>query len=270
MSPVVGSEQSGLPSCHVTVRRSTKQCWGFHFTCLTTRPTHIEIAHFMDADSCILGVERFIACRCTQKVFWSHNGTSFVGAEKELIGRLKSVNQHLIKPKMRQNGLHWKFNPPTTPHQEGEWERLVQSSKRLFYKSLGNRRLTGKLLSAIFCLVEQFRNARPLIPASIDVTYLKALTSNHFLLGEMTSLPSFESSTVLDRLYYRRRYKPAIAYANSMLQPWLLEYVPTLNTRRKWNSPSRELKTVDLVWISDTSRPRNYFPLDRIQTLRFM
>ena len=187
-------------------------------------------------------VERFIKRRGKLKVIWSDNGTNFVGAEKELLGRLKSVDQHRIKSKMNQNGQFRKFNPPATPHQGGAWERLVQSSKRLFYKILGNRRLTDEVLSTVFCLVERFFNARPLVPATSDVTDLEALTSN-FLLGEVISLPSFESSKELDR----RRYKQAIAYADSIWQRWLLEYSPTLNTRRKWNSPSGELNTGDLV-----------------------
>ena len=189
---------------YVTVRRSTQKRWGFLFTCLTTRATHIEIAHSLDADSCIMGVERFMARRGKPKVIWSDNGTNFVGAEKELLGHLKSVDQHRIKSKMSQNGIFWKFNPPATPHQGGAWERLVQSSKRLFYKILGNRRLTDEVLSTVFCLVEQFLNARPLVPASSDVTDLEALTPNHFLLGEVTSLPSFESSKGLDRHDHRR------------------------------------------------------------------
>ena len=113
--------------------------------------------------------------------------------KRSSFGRLKSVDEHRIKSKMSQNGIFWKINPPATPHQGGAWERLVQSSKRLFYKILGNRRLTDEVLSTVFCLVEQFLNARPLVPASSDVTDLEALTPNHFLLGEVTSLPSFES-----------------------------------------------------------------------------
>ena len=60
-----------------------------------------------------------------------------------------------------------------------------------------NRRLTDEVLSTVFCLVEQFLNARPLVPASSDVTDLEALTPNDFVLGEMTSLPSFEFSNEL-------------------------------------------------------------------------
>ena len=38
----------------------------------------------MDASSCVMGVERFVARRCTPAIICSDNGTDFVGAEKEL------------------------------------------------------------------------------------------------------------------------------------------------------------------------------------------
>ena len=71
----------------------------------------------MDADSCELGVERFKAQGQTE----DNLVDNFVGAEKELLGRLKSTDQHRIKSKMSQNGLLWKFNYLATPHQGRAW-----------------------------------------------------------------------------------------------------------------------------------------------------
>ena len=48
---------------------------------------------------------------------------------------------------------------------------------------LGNRSVTGDVLSTTMCFVEQTSNARPLTPVSSDVNDLEALTPNHFLLG---------------------------------------------------------------------------------------
>ena len=103
------------------------------------------------------------------------NETNFVGIEKELLGRT-SVDQQRIKSKMSQNRLHWKFNHRAlSMHHGGAWERLVQSSKRLFFRILGNRRLTDEeVLLLVFCLVEQFLNVRPLVSASSDVIDLEA------------------------------------------------------------------------------------------------
>ena len=38
----------------------------------------------MDASSCVMAVERFVSRRGTPAIIWSDNGTTFVGAEKEL------------------------------------------------------------------------------------------------------------------------------------------------------------------------------------------
>ena len=67
---------------YVTIRRSSEKRWGFLFTCLTTRAVHVEIAHSMDANTCVMGIERFIARRGMPSVIWSDNGTNFVGAER--------------------------------------------------------------------------------------------------------------------------------------------------------------------------------------------
>lgn len=46
----------------VAVRRSIDKIWGILITCLTTRAVHLEVAHSLSADSCILGLRRFM-CR---------------------------------------------------------------------------------------------------------------------------------------------------------------------------------------------------------------
>ena len=50
---------------YVPVRRSTEKRCGFLFTCLTTRAVHLEIVPSLDASSCVMGIERFIARRGT-------------------------------------------------------------------------------------------------------------------------------------------------------------------------------------------------------------
>ena len=72
---------------YLAVRRNTQKRRVLLFTCLTTPAIHIEIAHSMDADSCIMGVERFVArrgkpkcnlvrqlnqfCWCRKKTHWT-------------------------------------------------------------------------------------------------------------------------------------------------------------------------------------------------------
>ena len=87
-----------------------------------------------------------------------------------------------IAAELANKGIKWRFNPPSTPHQGGIWERLVCSLKRVLYTILGTRRLTDEVLNTTFCLVEYALNSRPLTPVSFDPSNLGAITPNHFLL----------------------------------------------------------------------------------------
>ena len=122
-------------------------------------------------------------------------------------------------------------------------------------------------MTTTFCLVEQSLNARPLVPASPDATDFDALTPNHFLLGTAGSvLPSHQHAEV----DHRKRYVRAQAYSDAIWDRWLKEYVPSINRRSKWSSPSeRQLKSGDLVWIVEPTSPRGYYPLARVVKLNF-
>ena len=254
---------------YVTVRRSTVKRWGFLFTCLTTRAVHIEVAHSLNTDSCVMGIERFIARRGRPSVIFSDNGTNFVGAEKELVAQFRQVKSNIVADRLASKGILWKFNPPAAPHHGGSWERLVQSCKRLFYRILGTRRLTDEVLSTTLCLVEQFVNNRPLVPASSDPSDMNALTPNHFLIGGTTSSFPFEDQGERETFNYRKRFQQAQAYTNVIWKRWLQEYAPTLNVRRKWNIPNRNLKKGDLVWLVNETNPRGNYPLGRIEVLTY-
>ena len=167
----------------VTIRRSSEKRWAFLFTCLTTRAIHIEVVPSMDSSSCVMGVERFIARRGTPSKIWSDNGTNFVGAEKELLLCTRAWND-LAPALLVHKGIEWKYNPPSSPHHGGSWQRLVRSCKRVFYSILTPGKLTDEVLQSIFCLVEQSLNARPLTAVSSDPNEIEALTPNHFLIGQ--------------------------------------------------------------------------------------
>ena len=110
-------------------------------------------------------------------------------------------------------------------------------------------------------------NAQPLVPATSDATDLKALTSNHFLLGTAGSvLPSHQRAKV-DPC---KRYVSAKAYFDAIWNRWLKDYLPSFNKRSKWPSqPEKQLKTGDLVWIIEPSSPRGLYPLARVTKLNF-
>ena len=96
-------------------------------TCLATRAIHLEVAHGLDTDSFLLALRRFIGRRGRPRCIYSDNGTNLVGGERELREALLEWNQQRIDETLSQENIMWRFNPPTTSHMGGAWERLVAS-----------------------------------------------------------------------------------------------------------------------------------------------
>jgi len=72
--------------------RKKEKGYGVLFTCLTTRAVHLEIAHSLDTNSCLMAIRRVIAKRGKSANIWSDNGTNFVGAERELREAVKRLD----------------------------------------------------------------------------------------------------------------------------------------------------------------------------------
>ena len=210
-----------------------------------------------------MGVDRFVSRRGTPAMIWSDNGTNFIGAEKELHECMEKWNTLNIAAELARKGIKWRFNPPSAPHQGGIWERLVRSFKRVLYTILGMRRLTDEVLNTTFCLIEYELNSRPLTPVSADPSDLGAITPNDFLLGNQAT--GILSKVGGDEFDHRKRYARAQSYANAICALWIMECVPALIRRAKWQTPAEHhLKVGDLVWIVEESNPRDYYPNARI------
>ena len=215
-----------------------------------------------------LGVERFVSPRGTPAMIWSDSVTNFIGAEKELRECMEKWNTLNIAAEFAHKSIKWRFNPPSSIHQCGIWERLVRSFKRVLYTIIGKRRLTDEVLNTNFCLVEHALNSRPSTPVSADPSGLGAITHNHFLLGNQAT--RILSIVGVDEFDHRKRYARAQSYANAIWARWLKEYVPSLNRRSKWQTPAEQhLKVGDLIWIVEESNPRVYYPTARVEELRY-
>lgn len=68
----------------VVVGRRTEKRWGVLMTCLTIRAIHIELAHSLSTDSCIIAIRNFIGRRGTPLEIYCDNETNFHGADNEL------------------------------------------------------------------------------------------------------------------------------------------------------------------------------------------
>ena len=191
----------------------------------------------------------------------SDNGTNYVGAEKEMAEYIAAWNKQQIEERLIQQGIRWKFIPPAAPYIGGVWERLVWSCKKAMYAVLGNRSVTEDLLSTTMCLVEQTLNARPLTPVSSHATDLEAITPNHFPLGNKNfCLPYLSGAEQF--IDHRMLFRQTQAYADLIWDRFRKEYLPTLSSRRKWQTTTdRSLQQGDLVWLVENSDKHGYYDL---------
>ena len=132
------------------------------------------------------------------------------------------------------------------------------------YTVLGNRPVTEDVLSTTMCLIEQTLIARQLTPVSSAATNLKAITANYFLLGNKNLFLPYLSGAE-QFVDHRKLFRKKQAYADLIWDRFRKEYLPTLNSRKKWQTTTdRSLQQDDFVWLVEDSDKRAYYNLGRI------
>ncbi|XP_062533380.1 uncharacterized protein LOC134202389 [Armigeres subalbatus] len=248
----------------VKVGRSNAKRWVALFTCFTTRAIHLEVAHSLNTESCIMAVQRFVSRRGLPKEFWTDNATCFHGTNNEL-KTLSEATKRAMAEKFTTAQTSWKFIPPATPHMGGVWERLVRSVKTAIgVITEGPRRPDDETLETILLDAERMINSRPLTYVPIESADQEALTPNHFLLGH-SSGSKFMPNEVMDiRSTLRSNWKMASFITHEIWKRWLKEYLPIITRRCKWFQDVADLAVGDLVLVVD-GKARNQWLRGRIE-----
>ncbi|XP_059050307.1 uncharacterized protein LOC131845283 [Achroia grisella] len=247
----------------VAVGRRREKRYVALFTCLSVRAIHLEIVHSLSSDAAIMALRRFIARRGTPSEIHSDNGTSFVGANRELRALYSEVTSNFAAGEM----IKWKFIPPSAPFMGGSWERLVRSVKTALKVTLGNniRSPIDEVFSTLLCEAEALVNSRPLTHVACDPQYPEALTPSHFLLGYSSGRPipaNLTDSDICSRAGWRR----ALRMADHFWKRWITEYLPTLSPR-KFVGKVPQVSIGDIVIVVDGTLPRGTWPKGRITAM---
>lgn len=239
------------------------------FVCMTTRAIHIELASDLSTASFMAAFKRFISRRGPVSRIYSDNGTNYVGAKRmlsELYTLLTSTHfntefAHILS----ENRIDWSLNTPAASHFGGNWEANVKSLKTHLFRVVGEQVLSFEEMTTVLSQVECIMNTRPLCRTlSSDPTEPLALTPAHFLnLTPLRYLPARDIDE--DRLHILSRYDLLDKLVQSFWRRWRAEYLHTLQSRFKWNTPTNPVTVGTVVILNTENAPPLYWPLGVVE-----
>ncbi len=242
-------------------RNKSVKAWGAVFTCANVRAIHLEIVADLSTQAFLQALRRFAAHHGWPQTLISDNGSSFIGANRELkalvVEGRKQLQDFAVLHKVK-----WMFTTPLSPHQGGLYESLVKQTKRSLQVAIGQQLLTWNEMSTVFAEVECLINSRPLGHMTNDPNDPQPLTPNHFLLGRATAdIPQGPFRETKD---LHKRFEFVQMLVSQFWRRFVREYFPTLMRRSKWRLKGRQLRNGDIVLLVDFTLPRGKWHLGRI------
>lgn len=248
-------------------RTNFRKVWIAVFVCMVTRAIHLDIITDLTSAAFIQCFKRFVGRRGACETLYSDNAKTFVGASKELKNALEQWNTEETHKKLNSFGTSWKFMTSGAPHQGGIYEAGVKSFKYHTRRVIGDQKWDYEQYMTLLIEIEAILNSRPINPLSDDPNDLCALTPGHFLVGEPLKVPH--------RIDPPSRTKPSMRHIWGELQKmrehfwkrWSMEYLPTLQPRKKWRRENESYKLGQLVIIKEENLPPAQWLLGRITEL---
>lgn len=139
----------------------------------------------------------------------------------------------------------------------GAWEKMIGVARRILDCMLLQEKthLSHEVLCTLMAEVSAIINARPLIPVSTDPDSPFILSPALILTQKVCVRPP--PGTFMDADLFRSQWRQVQILADRFWTRWRREYLPTPQSRRKWNVARRDLKTGDVVLLKDSQVARN-------------
>ena len=136
-----------------------------------------------------MAFRRFVSRRGKPFELISDCGTNFRAGEAELRKAFQAMAPDL-KQQLAHTQVNFQFNPPSSPHFGGSWEREIKSIKMALHVAVGNQPTTETVLHTVMVEVEGILNSKPLGYISSDLADPDPVTPNMLLMGRPdSSLP---------------------------------------------------------------------------------
>jgi hypothetical protein len=173
------------------------------------------------------------------------------------------LDRDKIQDRTSNLSVKWHFNPPLAPHFSGVHEVIIKAAKRAIYAILGSTDITDEELLSAIVGAEGLINSRPLTYQSANPKDNVPLTPNHFLHGQAGGrfAPESVDTTMFNP---RKRWRRVQELVRHFWHRWMQEWLPGLNSRKKWYHERDDLSVGDVVLVLSTDTPRGNWPLGRI------
>lgn len=232
--------------------------------CLKTRAVHIDMITDLSARAFIACYERFVARRGRCEQMYNDNGTSFVGASKEIKRAYECWEASDVFNELMLKGTEWHFMTPAAPHQGGIYEAAVKSMKHQLTRVVGQKCLEYEQFRTMLAQIEAILNSRPLHPLTDDPLDMQALTPGHFLVVEPLVLPPPFQIAPQPGSKGRKLWQERQSMLDHIWKPWRNEYLTTLFERKKWRREKESLRIGQLVIIKSENFPPSAWALGRV------
>lgn len=231
-----------------TRRCKTSKAYIALFVCMSTKAIHLEVVSDLTTECFLAALRRFFARRGKSAKLFSDNGTTFLGADREIKTFLQSYGD-TVSDKLASEGISWSFIPARAPHFGGLWEAGVKSVKRHLYRVIGNTLLTFEEFCTVLCQIESCLNSRPLYPLSSDPNDTLPLTPAHFLIGEpLTTIP--DNNWLDTPISHLSRFQKCQHIIQQFWDKWAKEYISHLQLRTKWKENCHTLLKPGVLVLS--------------------
>ena len=128
-----------------------------------------------------------------------------------------------------------------------------------------NRAITHEVLTTFLAEVCAIVNARPLTTVPTDPDSPQLL-SPPMLLTQKTTAVDLNSTDEQDLL--RGQWQHVQALASMFWKKWRMDYLASLQGRRKWNDQQRNVKQGDIVLLKDKDLQHSDWPMGSISKAR--
>ncbi|XP_055629567.1 uncharacterized protein LOC129770634 [Toxorhynchites rutilus septentrionalis] len=222
------------------------------FTCVSTRAVHLELAEELSEDSFLDCLRSFRKCRGKIMHLYSDNGKSFLDKNTEMTFFIQFLNEIMQRNNKSSTHVQWTFNSPTIAHNEGAWERFmetIKSSLKSMLNSLAPRKPNVKFLKPLLIQAEFIINSRPLTHIPVMQPEDEIRTPLHALKHHNRGYASLGTLDTLEE-----QWKTVVAHAlRHFWDRWRTTYIPTLAKRHKLTNDVTPIKCDDIVITMDRS-----------------